>query len=341
MQQPNVLVIYTGGTIGMVNDPATGALTAFDFGDVYKHIPELARLNVRLTTKAFEHPIDSSEMNPKLWADIAQLVYENYNAFDGFVILHGSDTMAFTASALSFMLQGLEKPVILTGSQLPIGTIRTDGKENLITAIEIAAAKNEQNEPMIREVAIYFEYSLYRGNRTSKISAEAFEAFRSPNFPPLAVAGVHIDYRKTAQPSAGPLKLFTKLNPAIALVKLFPGLPWTSYAPLFDPAKTKGIILESFGSGNASSDELFHTLLKSYIQSGGVVVNITQCASGTVEQGKYETSSFFEKNGVLSGYDLTTEAAVTKLMYGLGRYEQDHTQLRQLFATAICGEQSH
>jgi L-asparaginase len=341
MQQPNVLVIYTGGTIGMVNDPATGALTAFDFGDVYKHIPELARLNVQLTTKAFEHPIDSSEMNPKLWADVAKLIYDNYASFDGFVILHGSDTMAFTASALSFMLQGLQKPVILTGSQLPIGTIRTDGKENLITAIEIAAARTESGEPMIREVAIYFEYSLYRGNRTSKVSAEAFEAFRSPNFPPLAVAGVHIEYRKTDQPSAGPLQLFTDFDPAVALIKIFPGLPWSSYAPLFDVSKTKGILLESFGSGNASSDELFHVLLKSYIQAGGVIVNITQCAYGTVEQGKYETSSFFEKNGVLSGFDLTTEAAISKLMYGLGKYKEDHTQLKELFAHAICGEQSN
>lgn len=342
MQRPTVLVIYTGGTIGMVNDALTGSLTAFDFGDVYKHIPELARLNVELTTKAFEHPIDSSEMNPVLWAKVAQLVYDNYAAFDGFVILHGSDTMAFTASALSFMLQGLKKPVILTGSQLPIGTIRTDGKENLITAIEIAAAKNEQGEPRICEVAIYFEYSLYRGNRTSKVSASAFEAFRSPNLRPLAVAGVHIDYNTNGSyESEEQLTLFTDFNPAIAVIQLFPGLPWNIYAPLFDVSKTKGIILETFGSGNASSDELFHVLLKSYIQTGGVVVNITQCASGTVEQGKYETSSFFEKNGVLSGFDLTKEAAITKLMYGLGKYASDHTQLKELFATAICGEQSN
>jgi L-asparaginase len=342
MQQPNVLVIYTGGTIGMVNDPVTGSLTAFDFGDVYKHIPELARLNVKLTTKAFEQPIDSSEMNPQLWGEIAQLVHDQYDLFDGFVILHGSDTMAFTASALSFMLQGLQKPVILTGSQLPIGTIRTDGKENLITAIEIAAARNENGTAKIREVAIYFEYSLYRGNRTSKVSAESFEAFRSPNLRPLAIAGVHIDYRETEPVSQlKELLLFKDFDASVALIKLFPGITWKIYAPLFDASRTKGIILESFGSGNASSDADFHRLLKDYIAAGGVVLNITQCASGTVEQGKYETSSFFAENGVLSGYDLTTEAAVSKLMYALGRYPNNPEQRKALFLTAICGEQTN
>jgi L-asparaginase len=279
-------------------------------------------------------------MTPATWAEIAQIVYDRYQEFDGFVILHGSDTMAFTASGLSFMLQGLQKPVILTGSQLPIGTIRTDGKENLITAIEIAAARNADGKPRIQEVAIYFEYSLYRGNRTSKVSASAFEAFRSPNFPPLAVAGVHINYSETAYPESGELRLFTDFDPSVVLIKLFPGLPWKVYAPLFDRAKTRGIILETYGSGNAQSDELFHVLLKSYIQTGGVVVNITQCSSGAVEQGKYETSSFFEANGVLSGSDLTTEAAICKLMYGLGRHPDDHTQLKHLFAQSISGEQT-
>jgi len=336
--QSNVLVIYTGGTIGMVNDPLTGALTAFDFGDVYKHIPELSRLNVSLTTYAFEHPIDSSEMNPSIWKELALYIADQYDAYDGFVVLHGSDTMAFTASALSFMLQGLQKPVILTGSQLPIGTIRTDGKENLITAVEIAAAKDSEGNAIIQEVAIYFEYSLYRGNRTTKVSAFSFEAFRSPNFAPLAVAGVHIDYAEKLTKGNGNLTVFTDFDTSVMLIKLFPGINWNLLAPAIDASRIKGLVLETYGSGNAASDSAFQETLKKYLRDGGLVLNITQCSTGSVEQGKYETSSFFEQNGVLSGHDLTSEAAITKMMYALGVQNGNTEAAKQLLKISVSGE---
>ena len=336
--QSKVLVIYTGGTIGMVNDSVTGALTAFDFGDVYKHIPELSRLNVSLTTSAFEHPIDSSEMHPEIWKKIALQIELCYDEYDGFVVLHGSDTMAFTASALSFMLQGLNKPVVLTGSQLPIGTIRTDGKENLITAVEIAAAKDDNGNAIVQEVAVYFEYSLFRGNRTSKISAFSFEAFRSPNYPPLAVAGVNINYAEHLNKGNGKLTVFTNFNANVLLLKIFPGMNWSLLADSITADKVKGIVLETYGSGNAASDKAFQDTLQKYMLGGGIVLNITQCSTGSVEQGKYETSSFFEKNGVISGNDLTSEAAITKMMYAIGISNGNTAETKKILHQNIVGE---
>ena len=293
MQQPKVLIIYTGGTIGMVNDPSSGTLTAFNFDHLYQQIPEIKR------------------------------IFEHYTAYDGFVILHGSDTMAYTASALSYMLQGLSKPVILTGSQLPIDEIRTDGRENVLTSIEIAAAKHSDGSSRIKEVAIYFENNLFRGNRTTKISANAFKAFSSPNYPPLATAGIHINYQKRLQNEQQTLQLFTALDNRVALLKIFPGFNASVYQSLFDISKIKGIILETFGAGNAPTDKSFDDLIERYIADGGIVLN--------------QTSSFFQKVGVIGGGDMTTEAAVCKFMYALGN-SLSQEEVKKILARNISGE---
>ena len=339
MEKSKVLIVYTGGTIGMVTDYSSGSLVAFDFDHLYDQVPELKKLDIDIQAISFETPIDSSEMNPKIWRKLASIIYDNYEAYDGFVVLHGSDTMSYTASALSFMLQGLKKPIILTGSQLPIGTIRTDGKENLITAIELAGMKNSTGESTIQEVAIYFEYSLYRGNRTTKVSASEFEAFKSGNYPELAIAGVEIRFNESAlyRTEKSSLAFYPDLCNDIALVKLFPGLPFQAYEPLFDIKKITGIILSTYGAGNGPRDAKFESILGNYIQKGGLILNITQCASGAVEQGKYETSQQFVKLGVLSGGELTTEAAITKLMH-VCALPINLNEKKALLTHAICGE---
>lgn len=338
--KPRVLIIYTGGTIGMIKDLKTDELKAFDFNHIYEHVPELARLNVDLTSTSFDTPVDSSEMNTTHWTMIAKTVFENLEQYDGFVILHGSDTMAYTASALSFMLQGLRKPVILTGSQLPIGTIRTDGKENLITAIEIAAAK-KNGEAIVQEVAVYFEYSLYRGNRCSKVSANQFEAFKSPNYSELAIAGVNINFshERLFRSNLSIPVLQTRMSNEIGLIKLFPGINTNYFTGFFDIHKVKGLIIETYGSGNAQSDPALQANITRYINDGGIVLNITQCSSGAVIQGKYETSSFFHKVGVISGGDLTTEAAVVKMMYAIANSDSREDIIEKLQKNLV-GEMS-
>jgi L-asparaginase len=322
----------------MIEDVKGGQLKPFDFKHLTKQIPELQKFDIKLSSVAFENPIDSSDMNPNVWVTIAKLIEKNYSKHDGFVILHGSDTMSFTASALSFMLENLNKPVILTGSQLPIGTIRTDGKENLITAIEIAAAK-EKGKSIVSEVCIYFEYQLYRGNRTHKFNSEHFQAFQSSNYPILVEAGVHLKYNYAALKKITPekLKVHTSLNSNIVILKLFPGIAQNVIDAMLSIKDIKGIILETFGSGNASSDKIFIESLKKCINKGVVILNVTQCNAGSVNQGKYATSAALNKIGVIGGGDITTEAAVAKLMYILGK-TNNLKEIKKLLQTDLSGE---
>ena len=341
MQKPKILLIYTGGTIGMIKDVDTGALKAFDFNNILNRIPELRLLDCEIETVSFDVPIDSSNMNPKYWADIAEIIKSNYKTFDGFVVLHGSDTMSYSASALSFMLENLCKPVIFTGSQLPIGDLRTDAKENLITSIQIASLQ-ENGTPIIKEVGLYFEYKLYRGNRTTKINAEHFEAFESLNYPHLAESGVHININEEflwhAQ-SHDDLIVRTKMNTNVGILKLFPGISRPIIEAVLTSKLIEGLVLETYGSGNATTESWFIDLIKKAISNGLHIINVTQCAGGSVAMGQYETSSQLKSIGVISGKDITTEAAITKLMYLLGE-NIEQSEFKKIFETSLRGEMS-
>lgn len=334
----SVLIIYTGGTIGMKTDTRTGALVPFDFSGIYDEFPSLKRLNVDIDVMTLP-PIDSSNVSPRDWTTIARIIHDNYDRHDGFVVLHGTDTMSYTASALSFMLRNLDKPVVFTGSQIPIGVLRTDGRENLITAIEIAGARRADGRPEIAEVALYFQNRLFRANRTSKISAEALNAFRSYNYPPLAEVGVSIAYdRNAALPALGkPLELFTDFSTKVLVIKLFPGMGESVLRGMLSLEGVEGIVLETFGAGNAPTAGWFISAVAEAVAGGKIILNVTQCLDGEVAMGLYETGLSLQRAGVLCGRDITTEAAVAKMMYVLG-IEHDRDRRIALLTRPICGE---
>jgi L-asparaginase len=337
--QRSILIIYTGGTIGMVHDAETGALVPLDFSHISGQVPELRRFSYDLTSVTFDPVVDSSDITPDLWLKMAAIIEQNYDNHDGFVILHGTDTMAYSASALSFLLQNLEKPVIFTGSQLPIGMLRTDGKENLITAIEIAAAESN-GQPLVPEVCIYFENRLMRGNRTTKLSSEQFNAFSSPNYPDLAVTGVHIKYNSKFIRYPGireKLRVGKKLCTEIAILKIFPGITPETVTSILSVRDLKAVILETYGSGNAPTSPWFTDALKEFIQHEGIVLNVTQCHAGSVEMSAYKTGKTLLDIGVISGRDITTEAAVAKLMCVMAS-DNDNHKINMLLNRSLAGE---
>ena len=337
----SVLIIYTGGTIGMKEDPADGTLKPFDFSQIKEEVPELNKFDVRIDSVTFDPLIDSSDVEPSLWVKLAELIRDRYEEYDGFVILHGTDTMAYSASTLSFMLEGLSKPVVFTGSQLPIGVPRTDGKENLISAVEIAAAKDEKGHAYVPEVSIYFDSLLLRGNRSTKYSAEAFNAFASPNCPPLAEAGINIRYnsdliRKPVYWDAQ-LRVQTHLDTRVSILKVHPGMTTLVARHFLCAPEIRACIIETYGSGNALSKDWFLEILREANSMGKILLNVTQCKSGTVNMDLYATGASLKHAGVLSGADITTEAALGKLFCLMGRSDQNQW-VKTMLEKDLCGE---
>jgi L-asparaginase len=341
MDNTSILLIYTGGTIGMKQDPVSFDLRPFDFSQILEEMPELRKFGYNIDTYSFNPVIDSSDVDIPFWKHLAELLEKNYKKYDGFVILHGTDTMSFSASAISFMLENNEKPIIFTGSQLPIGMLRTDGKENLISSIEIAAAKDKNGRPMVPEVCIYFESHLYRGNRTTKYNAENFRAFRSANYPVLADVGIHIKYNTQFinYPSewGKELKVRTEMDPSVLIIKVTPGLRRDILQSMLSVKGIRAVILETFGSGNAPSGKWFTECIKEAIDNDIIVLNVTQCHAGKVDMGAYSTGKSLKDIGVIGGSDITTEAAMAKLIFLLGQFS-NNKEVRAHLVKNICGE---
>ena len=338
---PRILIIYTGGTIGMIENAETRALEPFNFDHLIENVPKIKLLDIEIESVEFSNPIDSSSMNPLHWQSIAKVIEDNYTKFDGFVVLHGTDTMAYTASALSFMLEHLRKPVIITGSQLPIGEVRTDGEENLITALQIAAAVDPVNgEPMVQEVALLFANYLWRGNRSTKMSADNFNAFKSNNYPPLARIGLGINYNHEALMRhyvEAPVNLRVAMDTNVMFIDLYPGMTEAILRHQFNTPGVKGVVLKTFGAGNTPSSKWFVNVISEAVDRGIVVLNVTQCVNGGVHEKRYVSSDRLAAVGVISGHDITSEAAITKLMFlfGLGLSSDE---VKRALLRPIAGE---